>query len=141
MMKKCRKCNEVKDISHFFRNAQGRDGYNDACKECIAEERKVKRAMERAYLSALSADARKDADFRRRYGITLAAYDNLLAAQGGVCAICGRSPDEFKRAFAIDHDHKTGVIRGILCPDCNRGLGGFQDNPELLRRAASFLEK
>ena len=92
-------------------------------------------------MDALSADARKDANFRRRYGITLAAYDNLLRAQGGGCAICGRSPDEFKRAFAIDHDHKTGVIRGILCPDCNRGLGGFHDSPELLRKAADFLEK
>lgn len=141
MEKKCRSCNEVKDISHFFKNSQGRDGYNDSCKECIAAARKEKRRMERAYLNALSADARKDADFRRHYGITLAAYDNLLRAQGGGCAICGRSPDEFKRAFAIDHDHKTGVIRGILCPDCNRGLGGFHDSPELLRKAAGFLEK
>jgi len=140
-MKKCRKCGEVKDMDHFFKNAQGRDGYNDVCKECIRVQRKEKREIQKAYLSALSADARKDADFRRRYGITLAAYDNLLTAQGGRCAICGRSPDEFKRAFAIDHDHETGIVRGILCPDCNRGLGGFQDNPGLLRRAASYLEK
>lgn len=141
MMKQCNRCGRVKDISGYYKNKASKDGYSNVCIECTSALAKQKRAAKKAYLNALSADARKDANLRRHYGITLAAYENMLAAQGDKCAICGRSPDEFKRAFAVDHDHKTGIVRGILCPDCNRGLGGFHDNPELLRRAADFLEK
>lgn len=67
---------------------------------------------------------------RRRYGLTIAQYDEMLAAQGGVCAIC-RQPETYARLgkiqrLAIDHDHETGMIRGLLCNRCNRRLGGWE---------------
>jgi hypothetical protein len=71
----------------------------------------------------------------RRYGITATQFDELLAKQGGVCAICGRENPEH-----VDHDHETGKVRGILCFNCNGGLGQFSDNTERLANAIEYLE-
>ena len=73
----------------------------------------------------------------KKYGLTEAGYTELLARQAGVCAICGRPP--VKRMLAIDHDHATGRVRGLLCGGCNQGLGHFQDDPACLLAAASYL--
>lgn len=76
----------------------------------------------------------------RKYGLTVEEYEALAAEQGGVCAICGSSvlPGREKR-LSVDHNHKTGKFRGLLCGGCNRGLENFRDNPELLRKAAEYL--
>jgi hypothetical protein len=77
----------------------------------------------------------------RRYGLTPDAREALLAFQGGVCAICGRDPaDGFSRRYHIDHDHKTGIVRGILCASCNVALGGFKDDPVRLAAAIRYLQ-
>jgi hypothetical protein len=81
----------------------------------------------------------RDADLRRKYGITAADYDRMLAAQGGVCAICGRPPKT--RRLNVDHDHNTGRIRGILCWRCNKGLQFFSDDAKHLRRAAAYVKR
>lgn len=76
--------------------------------------------------------------FKRTYGITLEEYDEMVAAQGGVCAICGGGPGRYPR-LCVDHDHETGVIRGLLCNDCNRGIGLLGDNPTTVAAAAAYL--
>lgn len=81
----------------------------------------------------------------RRYGLTLEQYAELLKRQNGVCAICGE-PETLVRkgtlcALTIDHDHETGQVRGLLCNNCNRGIGLLKDNPDVLRHAASYLER
>ena len=76
---------------------------------------------------------------KRKYGITLAHYDAMLALQGGVCAICGRKP-RADIALHVDHDHETGAIRKLLCFPCNNLLGDVKDDPSLLRAAADYLE-
>jgi hypothetical protein len=73
------------------------------------------------------------------YGITLEQKVNLLASQGGVCAIC-QCVDTSKRPWHVDHCHVTKKIRGILCTHCNVMLGRARDNPEVLRTAAVYLE-
>ena len=83
-------------------------------------------------------EAKRDADLRRLYGITLADYRRLLVHQEGVCAVCARPP--VTRALHVDHDHKTKVVRGLLCLDCNRRVVGRQRDPEKLRAAARYLE-
>lgn len=72
---------------------------------------------------------------KRRYGITAADADRMLREQGGLCAICRERP-----AAHVDHDHRTGRVRRLLCFTCNSGLGNFRDDPELLRLAADYLE-
>ena len=73
------------------------------------------------------------------YGLPIGSYKKLLDKQSGGCAICGRERRPDERRFPVDHDHKTNVIRGIVCVTCNVGLGGFQDNPQLLSKAIDYL--
>lgn len=88
---------------------------------------------------------KKNGRLKAEFGITLAEYSTLLEKQGGVCAICGKSMTGVKEkgkqehALYVDHDHKTGKVRGILCNNCNFGIGHFLDNPQLLLKAAEYL--
>ena len=82
---------------------------------------------------------RKHAHWKREFGINPQLYEDILASQGGVCAIC-RGACNSGRAMALDHDHETGMIRGVLCHKCNRGIGLLRDDPNLLRAAANYLE-
>jgi hypothetical protein len=76
------------------------------------------------------------------YGMTIAEFDELLVAQGGKCAICGMSSAGDSKIFpVIDHCHTNKHVRGILCANCNRGLGMFRDSPALLRKAAKYVER
>jgi hypothetical protein len=76
---------------------------------------------------------------RTIYGLTPAGYDELLASQGGVCAICGRPRG--KNRLAVDHDHVTGRVRGLLCIRCNRGIAPFEGRPEVFMRAAEYINR
>lgn len=78
------------------------------------------------------------------YGLDLQAYVLLLCSQNDSCPICGRFLERNvmnKFRSAVDHDHKTKKVRGILCFECNLGLGKFKDSPKILRKAAEYLEK
>jgi len=78
----------------------------------------------------------------RIYGITGRLYRSIIERQNGLCAICGRSLlDEAGWNLEIDHDHRTGVVRGLLCARCNVGLGFFQDDPDRLVRAADYIRR
>lgn len=86
-------------------------------------------------------DYRRDYMLRFNYGITQEKYEELLAEQGGGCSICGKTPEEEGRALAVDHDHKTGEIFGILCQVCNRILVGRIREPSAFERAAEYLRE
>jgi hypothetical protein len=75
-----------------------------------------------------------------QYGLTEEGFDELLKSQNGVCAICGKSRSEIKSNLVVDHDHKTGKVRGLLCVQCNTSLGNLKDNTDLLKKAAEYLE-
>lgn len=72
------------------------------------------------------------------YGLKDGQYDLLKAAQGGSCAICRRATGATKK-LAVDHDHKTGFVRGLLCGPCNGMLGNARDDVEFFLRAAEYL--
>lgn len=87
----------------------------------------------------------KNSYLEQSFGISLAEYGEMLVAQNGVCAIC-KQPETHMRngkvkALAVDHDHKTGAIRGLLCFDCNTGIGKLKDDPEVMRSAIQYLER
>lgn len=77
---------------------------------------------------------------KRRYGITLEQYDELLVRQDGKCAVCLKEAEEFNVRLAVDHDHKSGEIRGLLCRYCNHRIVGRHRDANLLRRVADYLE-
>lgn len=81
-----------------------------------------------------SPERRREREHVRKYGLSSEVYQEMLSEQGGRCAICRR-----KVRLHVDHDHQSGVVRGLLCFQCNVGLGGFRDNPVLLKRAVKYL--
>lgn len=80
-------------------------------------------------------DKKRDQHLRRKYGITLESYRSMLAEQDGRCAACG-----VKASLVVDHCHRTGVVRALLCDRCNRMIGHAGENPEYLRRLADWLD-
>jgi len=131
-MKICTKCYQKKPLTDFYRTKQHKDGHTYDCKECRNDDR----------ADWIKKNPGKHAIIQRRsklkkYGLTEADYDTLLEKQGNVCAICDKPSNG--KALHIDHNHETGEIRGLLCHNCNRGLGYFQDNWCLLSIAQKYL--
>lgn len=83
---------------------------------------------------------RKDWALKNRYGITLKQYQTLSNAQNGNCLICDGNQSKH-RPLVVDHCHKTGKIRGLLCDPCNIGLANFRENPTSMQKAIEYLEK
>lgn len=81
-------------------------------------------------------EAHRNWVLRTQYGMSKEDYSDLMAAQRGVCLICGKAA----KRLAIDHNHVTGEVRALLCSDCNTGLGLFRDNPKTLKAAITYLE-
>ena len=79
---------------------------------------------------------------KKNYGIQIKDYDAMLFAQNGVCAICSKEPpNHHKKRLNVDHCHKTGEVRGLLCDACNRALGLFKDSSDILTKAINYLYK
>lgn len=76
---------------------------------------------------------------KHRYGMSVEQYETLHEQQDGKCAICGKEQED--RRLAVDHDHKTGLNRGLLCIECNRAIGLFHDNPDACAAAAEYLRR
>jgi hypothetical protein len=95
-------------------------------------------ATKRQHLDKLRSRRRPDdAERFRKYGLSVAGYQNLHAQQNDVCAIC-REPG---RELCVDHDHKTGRVRALLCSACNSAIGNLRESPLLARAAANYLEQ
>jgi hypothetical protein len=114
--KLCRTCGEVKPHSDWHRNSTASDGLSTRCKACRAVQ------------------GRQD-HLKREYGLTEAERDEMVASQMGLCVICLKAP-----AVHVDHCHKTGRVRGVLCFNCNSAIGKLGDDPDAVRRAAAYLE-
>jgi hypothetical protein len=100
----------------------------------VARDRKAYREANKPTLSAYNREWR----LRNDYGLTAEEYDILLESQNGLCKIC-RGMQADGRRLAVDHDHKTGRVRGLLCDWCNRALGLFRDDPQLCEAAKEYL--
>jgi 5-methylcytosine-specific restriction endonuclease McrA len=162
-MKKCSKCGELKPLTAYYRaGGNSREGLRGDCIPCnLASKaerhrlnpepaRRRTRAWRLANLERANANQQafvasggkrlsdRKSHLKRKYGMTLEQYQAMLDSQGGGCLICGRPPRD-DISLHVDHDHSTGNVRGILCFCCNNALADFQDNPELLRKAASYV--
>ncbi len=138
---RCSKCDTRQPDDNFHRAIKNtkRRGRHFYCKDCISKLNKSYRASNPEKFA--ERDQSYDNNQRRfnRYGITKWDYEDLLEIQGNLCAIC-LNPLTDETHPHIDHDHNTNKVRGILCRDCNLGLGRFKDNIDFLQRAIDYLK-
>ena len=134
----CSTCKEHKPIEVFPKMGGKRIGErNSVCTPCRTAYSRVRRKAEPDLVSKIERRSK----LKTQYGISVEQYGEMLASQGGVCAICAsKEPGSRMKHFPIDHCHTTGVIRGLLCTKCNRGLGLFNDNTNRMERAVKYLK-
>lgn len=112
---------------------------------CVLHTREAKNAAVKRML-ARDPSRFKHYTLKRDYDISLEDYEFLMFIQENKCAVCGaldgseRGNNNGSKRLSVDHDHTNDVVRGLLCNMCNKGIGSLQDNPELLRKAATYLE-
>lgn len=142
---RCRGCKRDLPLECFTPGARG------ICRECNNRKTKEWHAKnpERARRMRAEAHARRVATpegrqqvrgwkYKARYGITIEQYEQMLGNQDGHCALCPTEPAPGEY-LSVDHDHETEEVRGLLCTDCNHGLGRFHDDLERLMAAAAYL--
>lgn len=125
-MKECNKCKKVKPLDEFYKNPKATTKPRSTCKACHIQHRNT---------------IGRERQLKKRYGITVKDYNNLFEIQKGCCAICRKHQSQLKVSLAVDHDHSNGIIRGLLCYNCNSGLGRFKDNTDLLINAIKYLTR
>jgi len=132
MKKICNSCGEK--IDHY---ALG------MCLKCYKkdyrEKHKEKYNIYQKKYNSEHPDYGKDSSLKRKYGISIDQYKILLDTQNGQCAICGVQNNIADRMFCVDHDHKTGNIRALLCGKCNLMLGLIDENTEILENAIAYI--
>jgi hypothetical protein len=161
-VKTCRICKKAKPYSDFYKMSGMRDGHRNECKDCNLARRRAKyRENPEPYIRRTQRWRENNPDrymaykawyrethkeqrrvqnrsgyLRRKYGLAPAEFDFLVVAQAGRCAICNR---EDGKELRVDHDHKTGIVRGLLCGSCNRAMGLFHEDPNRFRSAEMYL--
>lgn len=160
LFKLCSKCNLEKPYLDYHYDKWKKDGQHTVCSECHSNRNKLKRATDPEFrekdvmVSKTYRDNHRNevklaiinANYKKNYGITLDDYNVMLTQQNNVCAICiepethiDKRSGKAKR-LAVDHNHATGKVRGLLCQSCNVTLGKMKERPDLLRAAAQYLE-
>ena len=119
--KLCNKCNIEKDVSEYHKRSDRPSGIVGTCKDC----RKV---------------THRESRLKSTYGISTEEYDRMLLNQKGTCNICSRECISGRR-LAVDHCHKSGKVRALLCTKCNTALGAVNDDEDLLYNMISYLRE
>jgi len=136
--KTCKTCGKTKSYDEFPNGRLYSDGKRPHCITCRrASERKSYHKNKHKNPYVYEVD--KDSKLKRAYGISYQEYLTILEVQQNSCAICGVDQEDVSRAFAVDHCHDTGKIRGLLCSNCNTGIGNLRDDVGLLERAIEYL--
>jgi Recombination endonuclease VII len=134
MNKTCCRCKEAKPAENFWKNASAKDGLQSKCKPC--------------HKQATDKDVARNTKLLKIYGISAEEYENLAAGQNHECSICDQpetivdARSGVVRRLAVDHDesHPQKHVRGLLCSKHNRGIGMFNHDIKLLRRAIAYLQ-
>ena len=141
-MKKCTICKKQKLLTDFYRSKRNKDGRVGQCKSCrnkAAKEWLKANPWWEKHRYQQTKEQNRFKHLLRKYGITKDEYEHLLVQQKGRCAICNEEPKG--RPLAVDHNHATDAVRGLLCGKCNRALGELRDNISLFKRAICYLKR
>lgn len=131
MKKKCTQCKEDKDLSEFFRSKFGARGRRAECKVCTKKYEGTQTHRYNKY----------SAQLMHYYGIDLEDWARMYNSQNGRCAVDLEHRLGFDRFTQVDHDHKTGKVRGLICAHCNRALGGVRDQINVLKKLIQYLDR
>lgn len=143
-LKTCACCGEQKPYDSFPKGKQRKDGtyaLRSQCKQCTVQHNLD------VYHNRGGKEKQKQRSFKnnlKRYGITPEEYKKLFQEQQGRCKICNTNEASRSKAsynLFVDHDHKTGIVRGLLCHHCNMGLGHFKDDTKFLKKAIEYLNE
>ena len=141
-MKTCPRCKETKPYNEFYKAKERKDGYRSTCKACCFLQHRDWYRKSSTKRRQQTKDEIRASNLKKKYGITIEEYEELVQAQNSTCAICGTDdPGRRLANWAIDHCHETGKVRGLLCHQCNMGLGSFKDNGYILVNAIKYLLK
>jgi hypothetical protein len=144
--KTCSSCNELKPLKDFYKESRVKDGHMRRCKICHGlatakyrmENPEVYRKASSKYWNKSSKAKRHNA-WLKRYGLTKEEYETMFNNQNGLCLICKKQCSSGQN-LSVDHCHKTGRIRGLLCKKCNSALGMLEDNIEYFQTAILYLK-
>ncbi len=127
-MKKCTTCKKKLPNSKFCKDRSRKDGLSYRCKECSNAH--TKRDYIKNYSKRLKTHRQYDRTHRleSKFGLSPEAWDAYYQKQNGCCAICGKHQSQEGKRLAVDHNHFTGNVRGLLCMSCNTKLGWFENN-------------
>lgn len=125
-MKTCSSCKNKVPKELFHKHSKKTDGLQSICKKCKNTKEIFRKQI-------------RNSNYLRLYGITLEKYDNLATSQNNCCAICGKA--ESNKKLAVDHCHKTGKVRKLLCSDCNVTLGKVKENINILESMIAYLKE
>jgi len=147
--KKCKKCKKISQREYQLNNPEKCKAINK--KYQLNNPEKIKARTKEYYLNNSekinarkkkwyeeNLEKQKNTELVRTYGITLEMYNKMLVDQFFCCAICKRN---MIKPLSVDHDHETGIVRGLLCNTCNSGLGMFKDNLDILIEAVKYLKR
>ncbi len=154
----CRRCKETKLVEDFWKSAHKDSGISQYCKKCSNKNRKEYRDRKKTNTCKFNMpkdsqswnskkgsieykDYIRNSQLQRAYGISLEEYNLLFQKQAGKCAVCGRHQVELGKGLYVDHCHTTGTVRGLLCSNCNTGIGLFKDSIEIFYQAIGYLER
>jgi hypothetical protein len=143
----CSKCGEDKSENDFYLPKTSGNYFSRGrqCKTCQRKKVDEYNIINRENVLAKKRKAYQNNKtpyyenwLKRSFGISLNEYNSMLDSQGGVCAICGTKEN---RNLAVDHDHNTGKIRGLLCTNCNTAIGSFKDDINIMERAINYMKE
>lgn len=161
-MKKCSKCNEDKPLTLFYKDKNGKGGHRAVCADCdirkakiwnvsnkeahVEHERRHRtdnkdsvKSNKQKYITN-NPKSIKNSALKFSYGITIEQYQVMLKSQQESCAICNINQSELTKALCVDHCHKTGKIRALLCRQCNSALGFIKENIEAAQKLVEYIK-
>ena len=137
VMKKCSVCKSVKRLSNFYkRTFNNIKKMRPECKNCSYNYYKNYVKNNRHKIREYDTKYR----LKHFFGLSIEKYNEIGISHNWQCGICHIKQSDCNKKLAVDHNHKTGIIRGLLCSKCNHGLGFFKDNISLLEKAIIYLK-
>jgi len=140
-VKYCPKCHETKSVEEFSNSKNSNSGKASHCKECCKVLSKSHSKDKRRIKYERNKEKLLDNNLKRDFDISLQAYKIMLANQQGKCYICGKTEKENGKRLAVDHNHKTGKVRDLLCGKCNAAIGFLDECTQKTLNLLEYLKK